>query len=287
MSNAMIIGIHGLNNKPRPDNLTEMWVQGITDGLARNQGRTSNQPLRFEMVFWADVLHGPERAPDREYPQWPRPGPYPSYDDGFWDAVRAQFSDTFDTSLDRAKRWLGADPISDVVLRVMLTDLGRYYQEGDIRGTLRGRLQDAIVRAHDAGRRIMVIGHSMGSIIAYDTLRAIGRERGDIAVDHLVTIGSPLGLPNVKFQIWKESDRVRTPSIVRKWTNLAERRDIVAFDTQLAGDYRPNDSGVEVRDDLVSNDTVPERDDPKRTNYHSGVGYLRTPEMSRLIRDFL
>lgn len=287
MSSAMIIGIHGLNNKPRPENLTEMWVQGIMDGLGRNLGRTSSEPPRFEMVFWADVLHGPEREPDRTYPQWSRPGPYPSYEDGFWDAVRAQFSDTFDTSLDRAKRWIGADPISDVVLRVTLTDLGRYYREEGIRDTLRRRLQDAILRAHDAQRRIMVVGHSMGSIIAYDTLRAIGRERRDVVIDHLVTIGSPLGLPSVKFQIWQESEQVRTPSIVRKWTNLAERRDVVAFDTHLAGDFRPNDSGVEVRDDLVCNDTVPERDDPERTNYHSGVGYLRTPEMSRLIRDFL
>lgn len=30
MSNAIIIGIHGLSNKPRPEHLTEMWVRGIS-----------------------------------------------------------------------------------------------------------------------------------------------------------------------------------------------------------------------------------------------------------------
>lgn len=156
------------------------------------------------------------------------------------------------------KRCISIDPISDGVLGVIPTDLGRNYQESGIREALRGRLTTTIKHAHEAGRRIMVVGHSIGSIIAYDTLRTIGRERRDIVIDHLVALGNPLGLPNVKYQIWKESDRVRTSSIESKWTNLAERRDI-----------------------------VPERDKPERINYHSGVGYLRTPEMSRLIRDFL
>ena len=289
MSNAIIIGIHGLFNKPRPDNLTDMWVRGIMDGLRRNEGRTSVESPRFEMVFWADILHGAEREPDRVYPVWSKSGPYPAYQDGFWDAVRAQFSDAIDTPLDLAKRWIGADPIGDLVLRAALTDLDSYYRDPAIRKALRERLTKAVLRAWDERQRIMVIGHSMGSIIAYDTLREIGRERRDIVIDHLVTLGSPLGLPNVKFRIWQENDLVRTPSIVRKWTNLAERRDIIAFDTHLSGDYRANDLGVEVHDDLVCNDTVPERDsdDPARINYHSGVGYLRAPEMSRIIRGFL
>jgi hypothetical protein len=286
MSNYAIIGVHGLNNKPSSENVTRLWSEAIMDGLRRNEGRTSDAAPTFEMVFWADVLHGPERLPDQDYPAWPNPGRFPSYDEGYWDALRAELQDLVDTPLDLAKRWLGADPVADVVLKHTLTDLGRYYNEPAIRDELRGRLRAALDRAHGAVRRIMVIGHSMGSIIAYDTLRAIGRERRDLSVDHLVTIGAPLGLPNVKFRISQEHDLVRTPSIVRKWTNLAERRDPVAFDTHLAGDYRANDSDVRVHDDLVCNDTVLD-DDAKHPDYHSGIGYLRTPEMSRIIRGFL
>lgn len=286
MNNYLIIGVHGLNNKPSPENVTQLWRQAILDGLQRNEGRTSNEAPAFEMVFWADLLHGTARLPDRAYPEWPRVGPFPSYEDGYWDALRADMQDVLDTPLDLAKRWLGADPVSDIVLKHTLTDLGRYYREQAIRDELRGRLRAALERAHTEVRRIMVIGHSMGAIIAYDTLRAIGRERRDLVIDHFVTTGAPLGLPNVKFRISQESDLVRTPSIVRKWTNLAERRDVVAFDTHLAGDYRPNDAGVGVHDDLVCNDTVPQPDSDK-IDYHSIIGYLRSPEMSKIIRGFL
>jgi hypothetical protein len=289
MSNYLIIGIHGLNDKPSKSNLTELWIEAIMDGLGRNEGRTSSEPPAFELVHWADVVHGPDRLPDWHYPQWPKEGRFPSYADGFWDALRERAQDFVDTPLDAAKRWLGADPVSDIVLQHTLQDLGRYYDESAVRDQLRARLRAALESAHTAGKRIMILGHSMGSIIAYDALREIGRERRDIAVDHLVTLGSPLGLPSVKFRIWQENDLVRTPSIVRKWTNLAERRDPVAFDTHLAGDYRANDYGVAVHDDLVCNDTVPQRDSDKadEIDYHSAFGYLRTPELSRVIRGFL
>jgi hypothetical protein len=41
----------------------------------------------------------------------------------------------------------------------------------------------------------------MGSIVAYDVLRLIGDERPDFTIEHLVTIGSPLGLPYVRRKI--------------------------------------------------------------------------------------
>ena len=130
----------------------------------------------------------------------------------------------------------------------------------------------------------MVIAHSMGSIVAYDVLRRLGRTDRDLRVDHLVTIGSPLGIPHVKLKIWQEIDMVRTPSIVRRWTNLADRRDAVAADPSLAGDYEANDRGVKVQDELVLNSYVGLTD---KTNAHKSYGYLRTPELSRLIRSFI
>lgn len=68
----------------------------------------------------------------------------------------------------------------------------------------------------------MVIAHSMGTIISYDVLREIGREHPGMTVEHYVTIGSPLGLPHVKKKISEENRLVRTPSIVRRWSNLAD-----------------------------------------------------------------
>ncbi len=142
------------------------------------------------------------------------------------------------------------------------------------------------------GQEIMLIAHSMGTIIAYDVLRDIGRAKPEFTVAEFVTIGSPLGLPHVKAKIIEERDydgsdaeRVRTPSVVaRKWVNYADKRDPVALDTHFADDYGPNRSGVQVEDDLVLNGYVSPSGEP---NYHKSYGYLRAPEVSEHILNFL
>ena len=112
-------------------------------------------------------------------------------------------------------------------------------------------------------------------------LRALGREDPARVIDHFITIGSPLGLPHVKHKIYQENDLVRTPSVVRRWTNFADRRDPVAADVHLSGDYAPNNRGVEVRDDLVINGY---KSPAGKANHHKSYGYLRAPEVSEAIR---
>ena len=123
----------------------------------------------------------------------------------------------------------------------------------------------------------------------HDVLRSLGREASPPSIDHFVTIGSPLGMPHVKMKIYEENDLVRTPTIVGRWTNFADRRDIVAVDAKLADDYEANDQGVKVVDVPVINayKSPADRDPPGKPNYHKSYGYLRTPELSTLIRGFI
>jgi hypothetical protein len=80
----------------------------------------------------------------------------------------------------------------------------------------------------------------------------------------------------------QENDLVRTPSIVARWTNFADRRDVVAIDAKLGDDYEPNDQGVKVADLPVINAyrSPLDRSPADKPNYHKSYGYLRTPEMS-------
>ncbi len=281
----VIIGVHGLANKPPEDTLAGWWRDSIIEGLARNQQRKSKD-IAFDMVYWAHC--GYERPiPNNENKEPYKKatggqGPLPIYKDGWWDDVVAGFADVAATPLDWAKRYFGIDEIADAVLGAKLKDLAQYYEDESYREKTRELLKKKLDLY--AGRRIMVIAHSMGTIIAYDVLRRLGREDPSARIDHLVTIGSPLGLPHVKYRIYQENDRVRTPTVVAKWTNLADRRDPVAADVHLAGDYAANDRGVEVRDDLVINGYVSPEKEP---NYHKSYGYLRTPEISALIRSFI
>lgn len=281
---CVILGIHGLANKPPPDVLDQGWSKAILEGLQRNEGRgPGNVP--FELVYWADWGHAQPldaTANAEPYREAPGEGPLPSHADGFLDSLRAEAGDLLDTPLDWVKRTFGIGEAVDSLLGVKLKDLARYYQEPDRRALLRDRLEARLL-AH-RGKRIMLVAHSMGSIVAYDVLRALGKREPDLRIDHLVTLGSPLGLPHVKFHISEEHDQVRTPTVVHRWTNLADRRDPVAVDNHLADDYAPNPRGVEARDDLVLNGY---RDPQDKPNPHKSYGYLRTPEFSKLLRGFL
>jgi hypothetical protein len=124
----------------------------------------------------------------------------------------------------------------------------------------------------------------MGSIIAYDALRELGQVNSNFRIENFVTIGSPLGVPTVAAQISEEWTLLRTPSIVKRWINLSDPRDPVAFDTHLRNDYEANDQGIRVEDDLILNNYVGPNDEP---NHHKIYGYLRCPEMSELLRGIL
>ena len=107
----------------------------------------------------------------------------------------------------------------------------------------------------------------------------------------LVTIGSPLGLPIVVGKIAAEqkitpnrrSIMSTPPGITDKWYNFADIMDNVALDYKLADNFTENDNGVLPKDYLVNNNY--EINGIK--NPHKSFGYLRTPEFSKSLNDFI
>ena len=121
--------------------------------------------------------------------------------------------------VDLAKLYVDTRTIADIVLKAKLEDLYKYYSDQQLREKLRARLREVLVEVGNTSR-IMLIAHSMGSIIAYDVLREIGKTNPYFKLDHFVTLGSPLGLPQVKGRIVEEHGWPRTPSVVYKWSNF-------------------------------------------------------------------
>lgn len=278
----VIIGIHGLANKPPKEQHGPDWVKAIQEGLERNCSLMGAR-VHFDLIFWAHIKHNPLLTNDPE-PYLPTPPnqPIAKYRDGWLSMARAYISDIPGDMLTKARAWLGVGPLTDLILSKKLTDLGTYYREPDYRKTLRDLVKKAIT--DNQHKRITLIAHSMGSIIAYDALRELGRDDVHIRVDNLITIGSPLGLPTVAIAIHKEWGMLRTPSVVRRWLNFADPRDPVAIDTHLRNDYDANDQGIWVEDDVILNNYVNAHGQP---NYHKIYGYLRCPEMSEVLRGIL
>ena len=76
----VIIGIHGLANKPPREEKQTWWRRAIEEGLRRNLGRAPPD-VPFEFVYWADLRYDapltPERNREPYYPVRGR-GPFPS-----------------------------------------------------------------------------------------------------------------------------------------------------------------------------------------------------------------
>jgi hypothetical protein len=287
MTTSVIIGIHGLANKPPIQVKTQWWKAAILEGLTRNCARTVNT-LEFDLVYWADILHkkeGPLEANDNPEPYYPENGSggFPAYDHQTWTEF---LRDIAATGIDKAGHFIDwvtrSRAVGGFIMEYEVSELHEYFYHTEFRNKVQKLLIDKLNKHSE--KRIMLIAHSMGSVIAYDVLRKMGRQTKSLRVDHFVTIGSPLGLPHVVSEIYKENDLVRTPSNVGRWTNFADRRDSVAMDFRLADDYEPNNNGVKVEDLPVINNY---RSPDKKPNVHKSYGYLRTPELSYIVREFI
>lgn len=135
-------------------------------------------------------------------------------------------------------------------------------------------------RLDAGGGPFIVIGHSQGSMIAYQVLRQM--QKADCDVRLFVTIGSPLGIQEVKDALGKmgPGKPLAVPDCVDRWLNVAERLDPVALDAHLENDYRANSRGVKAEDHtglMINPDW--------QTNPHSGTGYLSMDVVRRAVRE--
>lgn len=309
----IIIGIHGLANKPDEATLQKWWHDSIKEGLS-NCGY--NRDFKFKIVFWADRLHFYQQhrkkaySFDDLYNSEPyvkaKSGALVDYKKSLKDWMVGTGLDLMGDAMDLIGKGKAVRSLSDPILKKVVPDLDFYYDpnrkiakpEGgtDTASKVLKNLLTDTLREH-ADDQIMLVAHSMGSIISYDVLRDIGRSKKQIElkikVPHFVTIGSPLGIWIVKDKIVLHRDyngikeRLRTPTIVTKsWMNFADRRDFVAVDAELEDEYTENRDGISVVDDLVRNDYHgPEGE--KKANPHKSYGYLRTPEFSNHVKKFL
>jgi hypothetical protein len=283
MTTKLIIGIHGLNNKPGPDILRDWWMAAIDEGISRNcEGQGAGVDL--ELAYWADLMYPAPLAPAEQaepYVAAAGSGSLPRAGRSIRRIARARIQEGVGKVLERV---LGA-PVAEEAVRdaveTRVPDLHRYKHHRAIQDAIRERLWERLRAAHAGSRPIMLIAHSMGSIVAYDVLRAAGRTLPGLRIAHFVTLGSPLGLTEIKEIVARP---LRVPECVARWSNFADPRDYAArWDTRLSNDYRANRNGVTIADHLVINGYV---SPSGKRNPHKIYGYLRTPEVSELIASF-
>ncbi len=126
-------------------------------------------------------------------------------------------------------------------MEVHMRDLLRYVRNSNgIADHVREMLKLPLRAAWESGRPTLLVGHSMGSVIAYDSLWEMTQNDADeLVIDLFLTMGSPLGQNYLQKRI-KGTDRSgadRYPDNIRRWVNLAAIGDMTALDPTLADDF--------------------------------------------------
>jgi hypothetical protein len=144
--------------------------------------------------------------------------------------------------------------LADAGLLFSLRQVRRYLTEAD----LRKRAHEIVAAEIDQETRV-VVAHSLGSVVAYEALCALGAGPGAGGIV-LVTLGSPLGIRNVIFDrlvpqpingcgVW--------PAPVRRWVNIADRGDIVALVKSLSTRFGDGVEDIVVHNGARAHDVVP------------------------------
>ena len=285
MSSVHVIFIHGLANKPAPDALRRIWLGALGEATGTSEGfDLGEEGVGSTFIYWADLFYGePLAATDyesvgaelqaefAEAPEVP--------DDAWSDRLAQRFGEEGLEGIDEAPVEPG-DPYERVPLpgplkRRLMASFVReahdyLFDVGGIRRTVRQRVLDALDACPD-GARIVVLGHSQGSFIAYDVLGLDACR----TVHGFMTVGSPLGVDEVQDRLdWTRMDGF-PPKLEGDWVNVFDPYDPVSRpDPWLANDFRKG--GQKVVIDVLEENWGRWR--------HSATKYFKGAELRRHLR---
>jgi len=180
-------------------------------------------------------------------------------------------------------------PIKRRLMQTFLRDVHHYLwntrysprpgQTFAVRDEVRRRLVAVLTAAADTSRPHVLVGHSLGSVIAYDVLRNVD----DVpSVDALLTLGSPLGVDEVQDRLkpgWSRWDGFPTAALTTgQWVNVFDRLDpVCGLDPMIASDFRQG-GGERIRD----------MEEPNWGRWRHAIDkYLRGPKLRASLAELL
>ena len=286
-----IVGIHGIAQQFRGGyQLGSVWYDAVRDGLTVAGHRAVAEalaPTDVEVAFFGNLFRPSGSMAVQEPPFSAadvQSGAERDLLTVFYEAAVAK-----DSSLGVPE---GAMPAGRAAVQVMLQRLARSptfarMAERAFIGNLKqvtAFLTDPTVKENVLARvreqmsadTRVVIGHSLGSVVAYEYLC----HDCPASVELLVTLGSPLGIPNVVFDKLTPTPAGGTgawPGGLAAWVNVADRDDIVALRKDLALLFPGSVPGQAIADRLVDNGDEP----------HAIDRYLNTLQTGSALGDVL
>lgn len=301
-----IILIHGRATKPAEPDLKGLWLEALRHGLERDHSHKVAEFDRanIEFVYYGDISNsflapeGHDLASDLQsrritLDELKAHSKEKFFDESIYNSLPGKTSakEAVVDALAGITSFLG---ISQPLISAVTPDMREYWNpESQYGSDVRYPIIKPLRKAMDAGDVILVIAHSLGTMIAYDTFWKFCRmgeyrpEYTNKKIDLFISIGSPLGDETVKQNLKGSNVNGfrRYPSNIRRWVNIAAEDDYVSHDQRIADDYRDMVSGLvdSIEDRRIYNLSVREG----KSNPHHGVGYLIHPALAQTLADWL
>lgn len=302
-----IIFVHGRNFKPNRTALRSNWINALQYGIERDRNGMlpAYKRAKKEFVYFGELSNDLLKSKGHKYNE------QSDIQDRkiTLNTLRAYNSNQFTKTTYKKlpgkasyKEFLadvGAVALGPIALTGLIglvaPDMHEYWNFDSEFGTnVRAKMIDPLKRAMNRGDKIMVISHSLGTMIAYDTFWKFCRtaeyrpKYSNKKIDVWVTLGSPLGDETVKKNLKgaNADGSRRYPSNISRWDNVAAEDDFISHDSRLANDYKDMYKYRlidDIHDHKVYNLAVRDGD----SNPHHGAGYLISPRVVQLVSDWL
>ena len=263
---AHIVGIHGIwNHRSLRTLMHEEWHSAITGGLTNIRSAHADTSV-LECAFYGHEYNDGKADGDPHYAEADLDS---GFETEFAEAMAAALPNQdpdYKSGRDALIRLVNSNLLRGAMSMIVgfIKQVRRYLEDDEFHELVHAEVTTAMET-----RPKLVIGHSLGSVIAYEWLQ---RNKPDDA-PALITIGSPLGFEAIRKRLHQPLDRSRWPDGARTWTNIAAGLDPVALVKDLAPVYHPDIVDKPCRNPL--------------TSAHSALEYLKNVRTSRYIDEAL
>jgi hypothetical protein len=291
-----IIFVSGVKPKPPLEMYRRELCRVLAAGLATARPEAA---ARFEalheclkLVPWTYHYYGTERDITLDLPGIERllREPTPAADDVREVESLARRLRRWSMLIGDAIPWIGRLLVQPD-LRLTMHEVGGYLKNvNGIGDEIRAMLKKTLDASWSMGSRVLLIGHSLGSVIAYDTLWELSQAESRTGrVDLFLTLGSPLGTCFVRRRLrgMDRPGRARFPTLIRRWINFSARGELTALRPALRPFF-----GAMVDLGLLESfadhtDIYNHYHGDKGLNVHDVYGYLFNPRVASTIADWL
>lgn len=294
MANKHIIFVPGKNPKPRAAQHRELLWRTLIEGVRRADSSTadtmqSHQEL-FHLVSWNYIYYHKYKDITRQIP-WidaliNKHGPTKQdiREAHSWNVRMSRFILNLVDHIPALIRFLPDEG------RSTEKEIKRYFDNLDNVGTDIRKLCKHVLRPMlQKQEPILLIGHSLGSVIAYDALWELTHLEGLQGKVDFLTIGSPLGMHYVQRHLMGMNVRGRKtyPSLIRHWINLSAEGDIAALNRNFHKSFKSmrEEGLVESIEDHCQGIYNFFRTD-RGLNSHRSYGYLVNPAVGSILADW-